>query len=68
MAVLSVGSRGPEVGTLQRELNRQLFPSPKLTVDSIFGPLTQKAVKAFQTREGLTPDGIVGPQTWVKIG
>ena len=68
MALLSVGSRGPEVGTLQRELNRQLFPSPNLIVDSIFGPLTQKAVKAFQTREGLTPDGIVGPLTRAALG
>ena len=68
MALLRVGSQGPEVVTLQRELNRQLFPSPNLAVDGKFGPLTQKAVKAFQAREGLTPDGIVGPLTRAALG
>ena len=68
MALLSVGSRGPEVATLQGELNRQLFPSPNLKIDAIFGPLTQKAVKAFQAREGLTPDGVVGPLTRAALG
>lgn len=68
MSNLSVGSRGPEVETLQRELNRQTFPSPNLTVDGIFGPLTRSAVMAFQRQAGLTADGIVGPRTRAALG
>jgi len=32
-----------------------------------FGPKTEEAVKAFQTKHGLTPDGIVGDKTWGMI-
>jgi len=32
-----------------------------------FGPKTDEAVKAFQTKNGLTADGIVGDGTWAKI-
>ena len=36
-------------------------------VDGWWGPVTQRAVLAFQTRNGLTADGIVGPSTWAVI-
>jgi putative chitinase len=32
-----------------------------------FGPKTEEAVKAFQLKNGLTADGIVGDGTWAKI-
>lgn len=32
-----------------------------------FGPKTEEAVKAFQLKNGLTADGIVGDGTWSKI-
>jgi putative chitinase len=32
-----------------------------------YGPKTEDAVKAFQSKNGLTADGIVGPTTWAKI-
>ena len=41
----------------------------KLGVEPIgnFGPKTEEAVKAWQAKNGLTADGIVGPATWAKI-
>lgn len=36
----------------------------KLTVDGKFGPVTKQAVQAFQTKNGLAADGVVGPRTW----
>jgi len=33
-----------------------------------FGPKTEEAVKAWQTKNGLTPDGVVGPATLAKMG
>jgi len=35
-----------------------------VTVDGIFGPNTEAAVRAFQQSKGLAVDGIVGPNTW----
>ena len=32
--------------------------------DGEFGPLSEAATQDFQSANGLTPDGIVGPQTW----
>lgn len=36
----------------------------QITVDGSFSPVTNDAVRAFQTLLGLSVDGIVGPQTW----
>lgn len=58
--VLKVGSKGEAVRTLQEFL--------KLTVDGIFGPKTEAAVKNYQSKNGLTVDGIVGPRTWAHMG
>ena len=42
----------------------------KLGIDPVgnFGPKTEEAVKAWQTKNGLTADGIVGPTTLAKMG
>ena len=36
-------------------------------VDGIFGDETESAVKLFQTRRGLDPDGVAGPLTWSEL-
>ncbi len=56
------GSNGDAVRAVQRLLVDKFGYS--LTVDGIFGPNTDAAVKGFQTSKGLTVDGIVGPKTW----
>lgn len=61
---LRVGSRGPAVTQLQRDLSSLGYP---LTADGIFGPKTDAAVRRFQRDHGLTVDGIVGPQTRAAI-
>lgn len=40
----------------------------KDTANGIFGPATEKAVKAYQKANGLTQDGIAGPATLAKLG
>ncbi len=35
--------------------------------DGEYGPGSEAAVQAFQRAEGLTDDGIVGPQTWARL-
>jgi murein DD-endopeptidase MepM/ murein hydrolase activator NlpD len=38
------------------------------TVDGVSGPLTEKALVAFQKRAGLVPDGVAGPMTRRALG
>lgn len=68
---LRQGSRGPNVVTIQVELNRiaQNYPAiPKVpVVDGIFGSRTEASVRRFQEIFDLTPDGIVGPATWYAL-
>ena len=63
--LLKPGSRGSLVALIQLGLERSGFASgPK---DGIYGPKTTNAVIEFQKNHGLTPDGIAGPQTMLKI-
>ena len=55
--VLRLGSTGTAVKVLQRGLGG-------LVVDGSFGPMTQSAVKAFQTSRGLSATGVVDAATW----
>lgn len=63
-STLRIGSRSPEVQTLQEQLNSA---GANLAVDGIFGPQTRQAVIQFQRAAGLAPDGVVGPQTWASL-
>lgn len=38
-----------------------------LKVDGVFGDSTDKAVRDFQKKNGLTSDGVVGAKTWAKL-
>jgi peptidoglycan hydrolase-like protein with peptidoglycan-binding domain len=59
--VVQNGNQGHPIRTLQFLLRAH---GHTLAVDGMFGPVTEAAVKAFQTSKGMTPDGIVTPQTW----
>jgi peptidoglycan hydrolase-like protein with peptidoglycan-binding domain len=59
--VIEKGDRGAKVERVQRALG--LTPA-----DGVFGKQTRRAVKRFQRRHGLTPDGIVGPATLRALG
>ena len=57
---LSKGDKGETVKQLQELLNKFGY---KLVVDGDFGNLTENAVKDFQSKNGLTVDGLAGQQT-----
>ena len=57
--VLRVGSHGEDVRFLQRWIGA--------AADGDFGPSTERAVERYQTMQGITPDGVVGPKTWRPI-
>lgn len=65
-AVLRQGSRGGEVKEVQQRLKKWGYYSG--AVDGIFGSGTKKAVIAFQKKNGLTADGIVGKATYKALG
>ena len=54
-----------EAGTVQILLNKK--NNARLSVDNSYGPATEKAVKAWQKKKGLTVDGIVGLKTWESL-
>jgi putative chitinase len=57
--LLKIGSEGQDVIKLQNKLGVE--PIGK------FGPKTEAAVKAWQSANGITADGIVGDGTWGKM-
>ncbi len=59
--VLRKGDKGPNVIILQRRLNAA---GSRLVPDGDFGNKTHEQVLAFQRRNNLVADGIVGRRTW----
>lgn len=67
---LRKGSSGRDVWVLQNRLastKKQYAMALGMPADSIFGSKTQAAVKLFQKDMGITQDGIVGPETFMKL-
>jgi hypothetical protein len=56
---LSRGSKGFNVKKLQNAL--------KVTADGDFGPITEKAVKAYQLKKGIVITGVVDESTWKRL-
>ena len=62
---ISLGSQDEDVKTAQELLNST--GRYNLVVDGIFGEQTNTAVKDYQRQNGLTVDGVIGPQTWASL-
>lgn len=61
-----VGSQGSTVQEIQKRLKSWGYYNG--TVDGIFGSRTEKAVRWFQSKNGLEVDGKVGKQTLAALG
>ncbi|HYJ75779.1 MAG TPA: peptidoglycan-binding protein [Kineosporiaceae bacterium] len=62
--VVRKGDQNHPVRTLQDLLRAR---GHSVTVDGIFGPATEAAVRAFQQEKHLAVDGVVGPITWAAL-
>ena len=66
VAVLKQGSKGGEVREVQRRLKTWGYYNG--VVDGIYGKATKDAVVAFQRKNGIKADGIVGKATYQALG
>jgi peptidoglycan hydrolase-like protein with peptidoglycan-binding domain len=62
--ILRRGDRNAAVRVMQYLLEDR---GMAVTIDGIFGPNTETAVKGFQADSGLQQDGIVGELTWSRL-
>lgn len=53
-----------EVKDIQQHMHDQGYP---IVVDGVGGPDTLRQVKQYQAARGLASDGVVGPNTWVRL-
>ncbi|NFO04538.1 peptidoglycan-binding protein [Clostridium botulinum] len=67
--LLKYGSRGEKVKEVQNYLSviSKSYNIPSIKADGIFGQMTKDTVIAFQRLFGLSPDGVIGLNTWNKI-
>lgn len=63
--VLSRGARGPGVEAVQWASTAAGF---RCGVDGVFGPMTERAIREFQTARGLPSNGLVDEPTWEELG
>lgn len=64
-ALLSIGSRGDAVSSVQQELLERGYFDHRVT--GYYGDITKSAVIEFQRDNNIRVDGIVGPQTREKL-
>ena len=65
--VITKKSSRVEVLQLQKVLNKALPSRKQLVIDGIFGKSTIDAIRAFQRKNSLSPDGVVGKKTRVYL-
>lgn len=58
------GSSGEAAKAAQRQLNKYGYA---LVVDGAFGSASVSATRDYQSKHGLTADGIIGPATWSSL-
>lgn len=61
MGILKRGSRGADVIDLQKRL---YAAGQHIAADGVYGEITERAVRNFQSQNGLSVDGIAGPKTF----
>jgi general secretion pathway protein A len=64
---LRSGQRHETVGWLRLQLGSLLDRSLASPMPNLFDENLERAVRKFQSAEGLTADGIVGPATWIRL-
>jgi len=64
-STLKLGNTGAEVKQLQQILSNLGYNLG--SIDGIFGPKTDSAVRAFQSAHKIVVDGIVGNNTWTAL-
>jgi general secretion pathway protein A len=64
---IRAGKRGPAVAWLSRQLAQAQGRATEPGEDPLFNQVLLRQVKQFQLAEGLIPDGVVGPQTVMRL-
>ena len=67
MKTLKKGALGAQVKALQALLVGYGYDLGRAGADGDFGGKTDEALRKYQSRNGLTPDGVAGPKTWAKL-
>ncbi|SIO60375.1 D-alanyl-D-alanine carboxypeptidase (penicillin-binding protein 5/6) [Singulisphaera sp. GP187] len=66
--ILKPGDNGSAVEDIQRRLNEELKPSPRLDIDGDYGDATRDAVSRFQRANGFRATGIIDGRTRTALG
>ena len=64
--VLNLGSSGEDVRRVQRALNAA-SAKYKLPISGTLDTVTQAAVIAWQAKNGIAENGVVGPASWAAL-
>lgn len=67
LKTLKKGDKGAQVKALQAMLIGFDYDLGRSGADGDFGAKTDEALRKFQSRNGLTVDGVAGPKTWDKM-